>query len=226
MVSYAIRVSLPFSDCSGIIQRWFDRSTTAVCYEHEADDKVSRTHIHLALTGVDCKEEALKRMWKNAPGSGNGFWSFSQIKEDKYWVYMTKGTLRPKLVKNISPAELEEHRKSWVEPSLGNDKKTDPLQYYIDLVINYYPSSKQEFIDMYTHEKFKETSTVYHGSDDYVNWLFDSVRSRTMRVFWGENRRVPHATQYKTVAGTVFLQLCENYNIFGIGIEKLKNLWY
>lgn len=166
-------------------------------------------------------------MWKDAPGSGNGFWSFGKMKEEKkYLTYMTKGTLRPKLAKTFSPAELEEHRKSWVEPKFGNDETDDPLQYYIDKVLTCYPKDKQSFIELYTHEKYKLTTTVYHGADDYVNWLFDDVRSRTMRVFWGEKRRVPHATQYKTVAGTVFLQLCENYKFFGTGIEKLKNLWY
>lgn len=225
---WKVRITLPFQDCSGIILSWFDRCSTAVCYEHTSDEDIKQTHVHLALFGCEVKVEALKRMWADAPGKGNEFWSLTPADQpQRYLVYMAKGKLTPKLVKNISPAELEQHQKSWVEPSLGNDKPKDASEYMILKVLDKFNyKSFDDFRQAYTHSKYKESSTVYHGADDYCNWLLNEVRSVTMRVFWGENRRVPHATQYKIVAGSVFLRICENLNLFETGINTMKNLWY
>lgn len=211
MNSYAVRVTLPFYDCSGIVQRWFDRSTSAVCYEHEQDDDVSSTHIHLALIGVDCKIEALKRMWSDAPGKGNEFWSFSDLKDrDKYLTYMTKGKLTAKLAKNISLQQLENSRLAWVDPVKDDKKSGDSVEYYVNKVI----------------KKFEKTTydMVYTSGDNCS--LLQDVRSETMKVFWGENRRVPHATLYKTVAGTAFLRIMERLDAFEEGITHLRELWY
>lgn len=218
--SISVRITLPYSDCSGIVKRWFDRAHRAVCYEHEADDEIKQTHIHIALLELNCKAEALKRMWKDAPGKGNEFWSLTPVRdESKYLTYMTKGKLRPVLVKNFSSEQLEEHRLSWVEPTLGNDKNgNSPLEYYINQVLKRF-------------ERIKSRSDMPTGRyDDYGHltddMLLDEVRSETMKVFWGENRRVPHASMYKQVAGSVYLNLMERIDCLDMGIASLKHLWY
>lgn len=221
-----VRVTLPYEDCSGIVQQWVQRCDKAIVYEHEADEDVSRTHIHMALVDCEVGNEALKRMWTNAPGSGNGFWSFSDAKDlPTYLVYMTKGKLRPVLVKNYSTAEVEEHRLSW-KPVEQSESK-DPSEFMINKVLDdwLYPSL-ESFVKYYRSCKYEESSTLYHSSDDYCKFLLEKVRSVTMKVYWGVNRRVPHASQYKIVAGTVFLRLCEKYGMLSAGIEALQNLWY
>lgn len=210
--THCIRVTLPYNDCSGIVHKWVSRSNKAVVYQHDKDEDVSRTHIHLALIDCDVKAEALKRMWPEAPGKGNEFWSFAPPKDLKqYLIYMTKGTLRPVLVKNISPADLEEHRTSWVEPKLGNDKKEGPLEHYIDKVVRRF---------------------IVDGQFDYSDYhrlgadLFTDVRKVTMSVFWGEKRQVPHATQYKTVASTAYLRVMEHCNRLDDGFQVIMDKWY
>jgi len=120
---HAIRVSLPYADISGNIQTWANRSQRVLVVEHEADDEIATTHVHIALFDCEVQAEALKRMFLN-PGSGNGFWSFKKWTDQAHFnmqdtpysyypVYMFKGSLREKFVKNYSPAEIEEFRKAW-----------------------------------------------------------------------------------------------------------------
>lgn len=122
-MNYAIRVSRPYADCSGILDVWSSRAHAIAVFEHEADHEVNRTHIHVGLYGALVKIEALKRMWKDVSGSGNGFWSFKDADGMdspgfmQYLTYMSKGELRPKLLKNISPAIVEEAKGRWVTKS-------------------------------------------------------------------------------------------------------------
>jgi len=220
----AIRVTLPWSDCSGIVQRWCDRASKAVVYQHDEDDEVSRTHVHMALVGLDCKTEALKRMWADAPGKGNEFWSFSPLRDQgKYTAYMTKGILRPVFVKNFSPAELEEHKKSWVDP-IRSAGRQDPLEYLIKKIYDrLVTDTYHEFCENHWTVPCQDT---YHSGDSCTCNGFDVVRKVTFKVLWGENRRVPHATQYKIVASTVFLRLCEKWLMLDRGLEAVRNLWY
>jgi len=224
-----IRITLPYQDCSGIISQWFLRADKAICYEHPADEEVSKTHVHLALIGLDCKTEALKRMWSDAPGKGNEFWSFSPMRDKPaYLGYMTKGILRASAAKSFSEEEMERSRLARVETTLVNsDKRTDPTEYMILKVIERFKHyDRQSYIEHYRYDKAQNSDTIFHSNEDYARSLLDEVRSATMKVYWGVNQRVPHATQYKIVAGSVFLRLCENFEFFESGIESIKNLWY
>lgn len=125
MNNYAIRVSRSYSDVSGIISLWSHRSQTVIVYQHEKDEEVNRTHIHMLLMGVDCQEERLKRLAHKIDSnlSGNKDWSFKDTKlnldnspdVEGYITYMTKGKYAASFVKNYSPGKLEEARLKWVE---------------------------------------------------------------------------------------------------------------
>lgn len=150
-MNHAIRVSRPYSDISGALQAWYDRAKRVVVYEHEADEEVKRTHVHIALYGVDCKEEALKRDWKDrtAEESGNKFWSFKPLDgipdgdeaihavyDDKkklldYIKYMTKGKYAAKFAKDISPDLLEAAKSLWeVTPPKPPKVKKESSDYW------------------------------------------------------------------------------------------------
>lgn len=118
-MDYAIRVSRPYADLSGIVSLWKDRAQAVIVYEHSADEEVNRTHIHMLLVDVDVKDERLKRIAHTIDStlSGNKDWSFklTTTNVDKYITYMTKGRLSPMFVKNFSLDRLEELRLQWVE---------------------------------------------------------------------------------------------------------------
>lgn len=229
MYNYAIRITLPYVDCSGIISRWADRSHGVIVYQHDADEEISKTHVHIALAACEVKAEALKRMWVDCPGKGNEFWSWKEWDEYdaneplaevyKYFAYMSKGHLRPKMVKIFSEELVERSRQSWVEP-VKADKPGDSSEYYI-----------REVLKKFEHYDTLE-SYIQHVADEEFSCQFglerplDDVRSVTMKMFYRETRRVPHTTLYKSVAGSAFLRLCERWNRLDLGVRTLKNLWY
>lgn len=177
-----IRITLPFQDCSGIIQKWYTRCNKAVCYEHTADEEISKTHVHLVLIGLDCKTEALKRMWSDAPGKGNEFWSFSPLRDEaKYLAYMTKGILRPKLTKLFSQEELENSRLAWVDPVKDDNNRESPMKHYISKVM-----SQFDYFNSIHDLPDKDPKDGLNGPYDTqmkYEWLFYEVRSATIKMF-------------------------------------------
>lgn len=115
---------MAYDDISGVITTWFDRSIRGVVFEHPKDEKVNKTHVHIALWGCDVEAEALKRMWKSKPpdAKGNKFWSWKDLdewNEDnlRHTTYLTKGKYAAKYAKNISPVILDKAKSLWENKS-------------------------------------------------------------------------------------------------------------
>lgn len=217
-MNHAIRITLPYEDCSGIISRWADRCQQAIVYQHDADEEISKTHVHLGLYGCEVKAEQLKRMWADAPGKGNEFWSWKEASAEatKYLTYMSKGNLRPKFIKNFSNDLVEKSRQAWVEP-VGNDKPGDSSERMVNKIMTIV---KSQFVwKDYTDEDRVERIECS------AETLLKLVRKETFRQLWGEHRRFPHASHYKIVAGTVYMRLCEHYGCFEGGMEIISQLW-
>lgn len=208
MFNHAIRITLSYELCKDVISKWADRSDKVIVYQHDADEEVSKTHVHLGLYGCEVKTEALKRMWPDAPGKGNEFWSWKEATEEptKYLTYMSKGTLRPVFMKNFSPDLVETSRQAWVEPSLGNDKSRDSSESVIQDIMKYFKDDEFE--------------------EDALDLMFDQVRARTFKVLWAQHRKAPHASYYKIIASTVYLRLCEDRKLFNAGSSRVREKWY
>lgn len=230
-MNHAIRITLPYADCSGIIRQWIDRCVSAIVYQHDIDEKVRKTHVHIGLYGCDVQAEALKRMWKNAPGKGNEFWSWKdlesiysdgvEVRSSKYITYMSKGRFTPVLVKNISQQLVDTSRQEWVEP-VKADRPGDASEYVIKKVMDKFDLVKQTIYHMDI-----ETREITLGQCKYhLELLLTNVRSAAFRQLWGEHRRVPHSAHYKIIAATVFLRICEDNGCFEEGSVLIKNLWY
>ena len=115
--NYAVRVTLPYQDLSGVVARWADKCERCICFEHEADEEIRQTHVHMILFSSTVQAEALKRTSKLS-GKGNEFWSWKDYDGLQTFItYMSKGKLAPKFVKNYSPAEVEAARTAWSEPT-------------------------------------------------------------------------------------------------------------
>lgn len=223
-IDHAIRVTLPYDDCKDIISIWADRCSQAIVYQHDADGEISKTHVHIGLVGCEVKAEALKRMWPDAPGKGNEFWSFKEwirkdltnwaTTPDTYIAYMSKGVLRPVFVKNFSNDKVENSRQSWVEP-VKADKTGDSSQYDINTVLKLYDG--MSFMTHYARDHIEETP---------IASILERVRRDTFKYLYAKKRIVPHASHYKIIASSVFMRLCERLNREEEAISALQNLWY
>lgn len=216
--NHAIRITLPYSDISGIIDLWSARSNEVVVYQHIADDEVSKTHVHLVLGGCEVKAEALKRMYPDR-GSGNEFWSWKTWDNgDKFITYMTKGNLDPVYVKNITHDRLDKAKSAWVEPQSVSDKDTT-LEYYVKRILLQFPGRPMLIEDQLDPGMSREYEV-------YEKRLFKEIRDKTMPILWAVRRVMPPATLYKQVAGTAFLRKMEELNSLEQGFRIIRNEWY
>jgi len=212
--NYAPRLSLSYADLSGVVAAYAEVCDKLIVYEHEADGKVKTTHIHLLIIGSSNKDEALRRLAQKARMdirmSGNEFWKWAIKKEHKakfvsdplsFITYMAKGKLAPKYVKNISPAEVEERRTAWVEPTVLA------------------PEGK--------YDEYDELKKSLQKEHNYWNMSLDNIRSWTMRWYWSRDGRLPHVGQYKRNAASLYVYAQSyNNNPISPAIEEIKNLWY
>lgn len=129
-MNLAIRISRPYGD----IQQWCEelKAEKKIVYQHDADDEVSRTHIHMLVICCSLKPDTLKYHYKKLYGPiEKTDWSFaSEYKDneigkfvpitpetsDKFITYMSKGHLTPVLSVGYDPFKVLELSQQWKDP--------------------------------------------------------------------------------------------------------------
>lgn len=127
-MNLAIRVSRAYDE----IRQWIEAftATSVIAYQHEADDDVSRTHVHILVLETSIKPDALKARFKTLYGNiDKTDWSFaSGFKDDgkvlpitaessqKFITYMSKGKLTPVYSVGHDPEAVLRLTQEWKEP--------------------------------------------------------------------------------------------------------------
>lgn len=131
---FAVRITREFS----VIKPFFDKvisvhpQSVLVVYQHDADEEVSRTHIHALMENVNPSTDTLKRWIKAECGLtdiSRYDWSFKSLEDRKFITYMSKGTLQPVLVHNIAYEEVTALASEWKEMRKSVDKREDVTAY-------------------------------------------------------------------------------------------------
>lgn len=161
-------------------------------------------------------------MFLGDPGKGNGFWSFKNLDDVylsdlvrtsdaqpvEYIKYMSKGSLQPKFVKNISHEVLEASRQQWVN-SVEESPAGNPSEKMIREVI--------EIVRV----KLQERGNLAFS----VSGMFGMCRTTAFHIMYRRNRMMPHGTQFKIVAGSAFLRLSEEYSCFEEASGIISEAW-
>lgn len=121
-----VRVSRAYDD----VFDWVDAidADKKVIFEHEADDEVSRVHIHMYLENPKLKDDALKTSFRKAykpEDKGNALWAWKSANpEDLPTIiaYMGKGTLVPKYSKGVELDDLRRYIDSYQASKLVDGK--------------------------------------------------------------------------------------------------------
>lgn len=225
--NYACRITKPYSVVKDIIDNWATRCEAVAVYQHDADEEVSTTHVHLILLGCEVKQEQLKRDSK-LPAGGNKLWAWKSVYDDSqgnvqvvnkdFITYMSKGNLLPVFLKNISQEEVEHFRLLWVDPVKDDSSaKSDSLEPLINAIVNKF---KDYVIDRPI--KFDD----YGHAESRIEELLNEVRRTTVKMIYHKTRRTPHGSQFKIVAGTAFLRVCEIKDQLENGFSHLQKVWY
>lgn len=130
-MNYAVRVLYGYDNTlEGFAQYLQDPGVCSrfAIYEHPADSKVERTHIHALLMGLTVSTDTLKNKitdcLKVRP-KGNKEWSFkTKYKpyksntfidvDDNYITYMSKGKFEPKIYKGYTKEEIDAYKAKYV----------------------------------------------------------------------------------------------------------------
>lgn len=113
---YAIRLTFPYEK----LKDFFDRFEKAVVYQHDADESVSRTHVH-ALLEMSVSTDTAKNWVTKSVGyrPKSDMWSFvSKLQKQpvtmEYITYMTKGKLEPVMLKGYDKELCDKYKARWV----------------------------------------------------------------------------------------------------------------
>lgn len=148
MNSIAFRVSRSFDELRTVFESL--KASCVIVYEHEADDEVSRTHVHALVQKADVTVLALKRRIEKAVGKVNrSDWSFKETDENvpKYITYMSKGTLTPSYRRGgYDDLEIERFKTNWVPPSVETKPTAITYKDIVAEVIAEVPISELDFV--------------------------------------------------------------------------------
>lgn len=140
-MDYHIRYSRSFIDLSGTVKYIANNSEELVAVEHEADDEVSRTHIHMYVKGVTVTKQTLINQIKKAiPGITKSDFVHTTTYKDRETseskpidkgliTYISKGSLEPSRLHNITIEEYNELKSKWVNYENKNYGKNDIKRY-------------------------------------------------------------------------------------------------
>lgn len=133
---FAVRITRDFQS----LKSFFDRvvlhpQSVCVVFQHDADEEVSRTHVHAMISMNVGSSDTLKRWIKQVVGHVDRYdWAFPLCKdEDRYVTYMSKGKLEPLVCHGIEYEKVIALRSEWKEipakavPS--GDKRGDITSY-------------------------------------------------------------------------------------------------
>lgn len=116
-MNLAVRVTRSYVDVSDWVTSI--KADNVAVFEHEKDDEINRTHIHMLLIGSELKPDALKARYKKLYGTIDAKdWSFktAETDTDRFITYMSKGVLLPKFIHGYSVEDIAQFTAKWVSP--------------------------------------------------------------------------------------------------------------
>jgi len=127
-----IRITKSFADLNDFPTKLAEVCDVLVVYEHEADEDISRTHIHCYADNPQVSTDTMKNWVKKALGTTKfpkTDWSFEEAQDVGFITYMSKGRLDPLLVKGIEADAIVALKDKWVDIP----KKTGKTQYVLKI---------------------------------------------------------------------------------------------
>lgn len=122
----------PFSDISGVFQKWMEKCNDFMVVEHPADGKTKRIHCHVLMVGCSVKKEQFRRYYHNF-GFTDDHWITDKVIAGEFKgepisrqdtaKYMIKGKHLVLLSKNFSNQEVEDLRNAWVSRQIDRPPK-------------------------------------------------------------------------------------------------------
>lgn len=133
---WAIRITRSYDELDGWVQHLADKCERAIAYEHEADEEVSRTHVHLVIIGYSTSDETMKaqiRKHFNTKTFPKTDWVFDNELRDerKAITYASKKDLHAKFNKGYEATFIAECSAEYLPPDEYAKKGRTKTQYKV-----------------------------------------------------------------------------------------------
>lgn len=113
------RITRSYDEAQEFCHWLTDKCLQMIVYQHDADEQVSRTHIHIYVVGVNVTTQSIRNKLKQCfEGIFRSDFKLECQKEydDKVITYMSKGCLQPSLIKGFSQELIQTRTAEWQEP--------------------------------------------------------------------------------------------------------------
>jgi len=195
MAHYSLRVSREYSVLKSLVEHIAEKSSKVLIYQHDADDEISRTHIHVAIFGYTMSKPTLiNKMTEYVPEWVGGNADYCCKKWDgkiKYITYMTKGNISPSYIKEYTSEELEEARSLWTEKlSTAGMEYAICFRDHLDMAQDVSKYSDIDFENMLGHVKRVARTYSYKSAGEV--WTLQAAQKYKMLVStWFFRANVP-----------------------------------
>lgn len=180
-----IRITRSFADLKDFPTKLAEVCDVLAVYEHEADDDISRTHIHCYADNPQVSTDTMKNWVKKALGTKvfpKTDWSFEEAQDVGFITYMSKGHLSPLLIKGIDAEACRLLKDKWVDMP----KKQGKTQYV--LKIENPQERKMRQAEMIAeirrriHVDAPKDDGGYHDTGNVINIIIDVVVKQNQNV--------------------------------------------
>lgn len=135
-MKFFCRLTKSYDELTGLFHKLTEESRVLVVYQHDADEKVSRTHVHYYID-TDISQDTIRNRVKKHLGytPERNDWSFKTTYgkqglpvDETCITYMSKGKLSPKWCHGIDDSDVDRLTNSWVEPTVSVVLKNGRLE--------------------------------------------------------------------------------------------------
>lgn len=134
-----VRLTISYAEFQPVLELVSNKSQKLVIYEHEQDEEVSRTHIHMYIVGWQFTKQYFKDICKRIKSFDKSDWAISESYKDSTGTkrsidtgcitYMSKGKLDSSFVKGFTREELDTLKGGWTDPPSA--KKQSSMSRYV-----------------------------------------------------------------------------------------------
>jgi len=198
---HTLRITRAYEDIKDVIMDWIKVSGKLLVYQHDADDEVAQTHVHLLIEECALGIEGLKKRVKHKGFNGNKDWSFTKPDIDKenyneYIAYMSKGHYDPVYNHNYDMTYLETCKNKWVE----HKKKEHAPKEHVD---------KKETILIQQWIEYRDYC-MNRPLNDHMQ--LTDFRGMSINYWKTKNKGLmPTASTYKRFLVSVYIYYCDTH---------------
>lgn len=124
---WAIRITREYSELDAWVQHLSDKCDRLIAYQHDADEEVSRTHVHLVVIGYTTSDETMKsqiRKHFQVSQFPKTDWVFDILRDEhKAITYASKKDLQAKFMKGYEQEFVAECSAKYLPPEQYSNSK-------------------------------------------------------------------------------------------------------